>query len=124
MGKYSRNKGARGERLWRDVCREHGYDAERGCQFYDKGSDIADVIGLPGIHQEVKFCQSVRIREWMEQSIDDAGPDEMPIVAHKRLREPWLVTMRAEDWFQLYREWEVDHEDDRRDQGGHAGPAD
>jgi len=110
MGKFSRDKGARGERMWRDVCRSEGYDAERGCQLYQKGSEIADVIGLPGIHQEVKFSERLQLREWMSQSVADASKDELPIVAHKKSREGWLVTMRAEDWFSIYREWEAGHE--------------
>ena len=110
MGKFSRDKGARGERMWRDVCRSEGYDAERGCQLYQKGSEIADVIGLPGIHQEVKFSERLQLREWMSQSVADASKDDLPIVAHKKSREGWLVTMRAEDWFKLYREWEAGHE--------------
>ena len=110
MGKFSRDKGARAERAWRDVCRAEGYDAERGCQLYDKGSDIADVIGLPGIHCEVKAVERLNVRDAMAQSIADAeeaGRNEIPIVAHKKNREGWLVTMRSEDWFALYREWEA-----------------
>ena len=110
MGKFSRDKGARGERMWRDVCRSEGYDAERGCQMYDRGSDIADVIGLPGIHVEVKMVERLNVRDAMAQSIHDAeveGKGNIPIVAHKKSRRPWLVTLRAEDWFRLYREWEA-----------------
>lgn len=104
VGAYQRNKGARGEILWRNVCRENGFDAERGCQLYQRGSEIADVIGLPGIHQEVKFQERLNLRAAMEQSERDANGEEMPIVAHKASRKPWLVTMRAEDWFKLYRD--------------------
>ena len=107
MGKASREKGARGERMWRDVCRAEGYDAARGCQLFQKGSEIADVVGLPGIHQEVKFCEAIRLRDWMLQSVADAAPGEIPIVAHKKSRDDWLVTMRAADWFAMYREWEA-----------------
>ena len=28
-------------------------------------------------------------------------------LAHKKNNADWLITMRAEDWFQLYREWEA-----------------
>ena len=111
MGKYSRDKGARGERMWRDVCREEGYDAERGCQYYQRGSEIADVVGLPGLHCEVKFCEKLSLRDWMAQSVNDAKPDEIPIVAHKKSREGWLVTLTAEGFFKLYREWEAGQHD-------------
>ena len=110
MGRFSRDKGARAERQWRDICRAEGYNAERGCQMYDKGSEIADVIGLPFIHVEVKNVERLNIREAMAQSINDAteeGRGNIPIVAHKKNRCPWLVTCRAEDWFRLYREWEA-----------------
>lgn len=107
MGAFSRAKGVRGERMWRDVCRAEGYDAERGCQLYQKGSEIADVIGLPGIHCEVKFCEKLSLRDWVSQSVNDASSEELPIVAHKKSREGFLVTMRASDWFKIYREWEA-----------------
>ena len=108
MGKFSRDKGARAERMWRDVCRAEGYDAKRGCQLYDRGSEIADVIGLPGIHVEVKAVERLNIRDAMSQSVQDAeaeGKGNLAIVAHKKNREGWLVTMRAEDWFRVYREF-------------------
>lgn len=108
MGKYSREKGARGERLWRDFCREHGFEAERGCQLYQKGSEIADVIGLPGVHIECKFVERLNLRAAMEQSESDSqqeGKGNMPIVAHKQSRKPWLVTLRAGDFFKLYKAW-------------------
>lgn len=105
MGKAQRDKGVRGERLWRDVCREHGFAAERGGQYYQRGCEIADVVGLPGIHQEVKFVERLNVRQAMEQSERDAVGDELPILAHKTSRKEWLVTMRATDWFLLYRLW-------------------
>ena len=110
MGKRERDKGARGERLWRDMCRENGYLAERGGQFHQRGSEVPDVLGLPGIHQEVKFVERLNLRAAMEQSERDArdeGRGNLPIVAHKTSRKEWLVTMRAADWFRLFREWEA-----------------
>lgn len=109
MGKSQREKGARGERLWRDICRENGYEgAARGCQLYQRGSEIADVVGLPGIHQEIKFVERLNLRAAMEQSEKDSkdeGLGNMPIVAHKTSRKPWIVSMYAVDWFKLYGEW-------------------
>ena len=47
----------------------------------------------------------------MTQAIADAAKNgNMPIVAHKKSRRDWLVTMLAEDWFKLYAEWETKHE--------------
>lgn len=106
MGKAQRDKGARGERLWRDVCRENGYtNVERGGQLYQRGSEIADVVGLTGVHQEVKFQERLNLRAAMEQSERDCVGGEVPIVAHKTSRKEWLVTMRAADWFSMYGAW-------------------
>lgn len=110
MGKASRDKGARGERLWRDLCRAHGFEeVGRGCQLYQRGSVVADCIGLAGIHQEVKFVEKLNLRAAMEQSEKDTeeeGRGNIPIVAHKTSRKEWLVTMRAADWFKLYKVWQ------------------
>lgn len=110
MGKAQRNKGVRGELLWRDVCRENGFqNVERGGQLYQRGKDIADVVGLPGIHQEVKFVERLNVRAAMEQAKRDStdeGRGNIPIVAHKAARKEWLVTMRAADWFKLYKDWQ------------------
>ncbi len=109
MAKYSRDKGKRGEREWASLCRAEGFQAvHRTVQYCGKTGDAADCVGLPGIHQEVKFVERLNIRDAMEQAKRDAaaqGVGEIPIVAHKKKYAEWLVTMRAEDWFKLLREW-------------------
>jgi hypothetical protein len=42
----------------------------------------------------------------MFQSKKDAAGEAIPIVAHRKNDCKWLITMAAEDWFELYREWE------------------
>ena len=94
-------KGKRGERAWRDELVAHGYRARRGRQF--SGSpDNPDVVcpALPGFHFEIKTSQRLKLQEAMAQAVDDAGA-RIPVLAHKRNRADWLVTMRATDWFQL-----------------------
>jgi len=96
----SREKGKRGEREWAAICRDHGYDARRGQQFC--GADgSADVVGVPGFHMEIKRVQALNIHAAMKQAENDARDGEIPIVAHRKNNTPWLVTMRAEDWFEL-----------------------
>lgn len=110
MGLYSRNKGKVGEREWARLCREQGYDAHRTAQFRGNTGAAGDVEGLPGIHQEVKRVEHLNLVQAMMQSASDAeaeGEGNVPIVAHRKNRLGWLVTMRAEDWFTLYREWEA-----------------
>ena len=58
----SRAKGAKFERLWRDKCREEGYDkVRRTVQYWGKTGDAADCVGLNGIHQEVKAVQNLNV---------------------------------------------------------------
>lgn len=109
MSKYQREKGKRGERDWASLCRAEGFqNVHRTVQYCGKTGDAADCVGLPGIHQEVKFVERLNIRDAMEQAKRDAaaqGVGEIPIVAHKKKYAEWLVTMRAADWFKLYKEF-------------------
>lgn len=111
MGKInSRDKGARGERLFAVLLREHGYEAERGCQ-HAGGKDSPDVkTNMRGVHWEVKFVEKLNLHSAMEQSKRDAGDGEMPLVAHKRSREEWLVTMEFKDWIKLFKAWDESQE--------------
>lgn len=103
----SREKGAGGEREFAKMCREHGFDgARRGQQF--SGIEGEDVVGLPGVHVEVKRVQALNIDKAMAQSIKDAGEEQIPIVAHRKDRKKWLITMPAEKWFELYKRWAID----------------
>lgn len=100
----SRSKGARGERAWRDVLRAHGYDAKRGQQ-YCGGNDSPDVIcpDLADFLFEVKCVERLNIEDAMAQARRDAGPNKKPVVAHKRNHCDWLITMKAETFFELIR---------------------
>ncbi|WP_273420271.1 hypothetical protein [Veillonella caviae] len=108
MSINSRAKGARGERLWRNFCKEQGFEnVRRTVQYCGNTGDASDCVGLPNIHQEVKCVEALNIQKAMEQAIHDSGAKgdgEIPIVAHKRKYKEWLITMRAEDWFKLYRQ--------------------
>lgn len=107
MGKInSRAKGARGERMFAALLREHGYEAERGCQ-HSGGKDSPDVkCNMRGVHWEIKFVEKLNLHSAMAQSKRDAGDSEIPLVAHKRSREEWLVTMEFRDWIKLFKAYE------------------
>ena len=101
MGINSREKGALGERQVARILREHGYDARRGQQFCGANGD-ADVVGLPGIHIEVKRVERLNIDNAMEQSKNDARDGEMPVVIHRKNGKKWLVTMSIDDFLKMY----------------------
>ena len=100
----SRDKGKRGELEVAHLLQKHGYDARRGQQFSGANGD-ADVVGLPGIHIEVKRVEKLNIENAMDQSVRDAKEGEKPAVFHRKDRRKWLVTMPFDEWIEMYKEW-------------------
>ena len=103
MGRMSREKGKRGEREIAKILRDHGYDARRGEQYCGAAGD-ADVIGLPGIHIEVKRVEQLRLYDALAQAKADARMGELPIVVHRKNDCEWVVVQPLEDWLGLYSE--------------------
>lgn len=101
MAINGRSKGKAGELELARILRCHGFEARRGQQYCGTSGD-ADVVGLPGIHVEVKRVEKLNIEKAMEQSRSDARKGEIPIVVHRKNRKPWLVTMDLEDFLELY----------------------
>lgn len=108
MGKYSRDKGKRGEREVAAILRAYGYDGKRGQQ-HKGGADSPDVVGLSGVHIEVKFTQSFRLWDALEQAVNDsAGSGDIPLVVHRKAVKPgekalpWVAVMKLEDFLDLY----------------------
>jgi hypothetical protein len=107
----SKRKGKRGELEAVRLCRFEGYkEARRSAQYCGNAPEgTADIIGLPGIHVEVKRVQRLNIDDALAQARRDAKKTNsgIPIVMHRRNNEEWKITMDAHDWFRLYREWEA-----------------
>lgn len=99
----SRAKGKAGELEVVKILRAEGFNARRGQQYCGASGD-ADVIGLPGIHQEVKRTERLDLYGALAQSKHDARPDEKPIVIHRRNNCEWVVIQPLKDWLKLYRE--------------------
>jgi hypothetical protein len=115
----SRDKGKRGEREFAALLRAHGFLARRGQQF--SGSpESPDVVceALAWLHVEVKRVQNLNLTDACVQAEGDqtrsglnaagaAKPKKLAwIVAHRRNHAPWLITMRAEFFFELLRDFE------------------
>lgn len=107
----SRAKGARFERDLAKALIAHGYDeARRTAQYCGNTGDASDVVGLPGLHIEAKHCEQMRLYDWIAQAVRDAeagGKGDLPAVFHKKNYADVLVTMRLDDFMQLYKEWEA-----------------
>ena len=101
----SKRKGSAGEREFSKLCHDNGFDTCRSEQRYVGGVGRPDIEGLPGIHAEVKRTEKLNIHSAMAQAIHDADGKAIPIVAHRRNRDKWLITMLADDWFEMYGKW-------------------
>lgn len=102
--KTSRNKGKNGELELMHILRDdYGYPVRRGYVFQHE----SDLVGLQGIHPEVKRKEKLSIYEAMEQAVEEAQKrdDGLPTVFHRRNGKEWLVVMRLSDWIDLYGAW-------------------
>ena len=81
----------------------YGYEVHRGKVFYRE----SDLVGLAGIHPEVKRVEKLNVSKAMKQAIEEAEKRQggVPTVFHRRNNEGWLVTMKLEDWIDLYGAW-------------------
>lgn len=94
-------KGKAGELEFAALLREYGFEARRGVQ-YQGGPGSADVVhDVPGLHFEVKRVERLNLDAAYNQAVEDAGDSLWPVVAHRRNRQPWLITLRAEDFLAL-----------------------
>lgn len=107
MAINSNRKGKAGELEFSKLCRAEGYEVRRTQQYCGNTGDASDCVGLNGIHIEVKRVERLNVDDAMSQAIHDCKGDNMPIVAHRKNNCKWKITMNAEDWFKLYREWEA-----------------
>lgn len=103
MSKFSRDKGKRGEREIALVLREHGFEARRGQQYCGANGD-ADVVGVPGLHIEVKRTEKFRMYEALDQAINDAREDELPVVFTRKNNCDWVACLRLDDFMELFKE--------------------
>ena len=84
------------------LLRDHGIPARRGVQ-YAGGADSPDVIGLDGVHIEVKRSETLALYPAMEQALTDARPGDIATVWHRRSGRRWVVVLHAEDFLAVLR---------------------
>ena len=105
MAKINSNaKGKAGELEFANLCKEYGFETRRSQQYCGINSD-SDVVGLPGLHVEVKRVEKLHLSNAMEQACGDMAKGDMPIIAHRKNREDWMITMRFEDWMEIYKRY-------------------
>ena len=95
-----RAKGARGELELADELRKHGWEGRRGQQF-SGGTDSPDVVTNLPWHFEVKRVEAGNPYKWLKQAQRDCGK-KVPVVAHRKTREEWVVILTLDDFLNLY----------------------
>jgi len=109
----SRQKGKRGELLWRDVLRATGWTEARRGQQYAGSPDSPDVVGGPkGWHPEVKFRTVLNVHGALKQAEDEMPAGNRPYVAWKKNNKDWVVVLRAGDFLELLHAIELRKETD------------
>lgn len=118
MGKSSQRKGAAGEQELAGILRRWGYSIQRGGSL--SFGEAPDLVGLPGVHIEVKRVERLNVGEAMGQAVRDSErfQDGAPALFHRRNRQPWLVTMLFDDWMELYAPLNPTGEPITQDRGG------
>ena len=100
----SKKKGKRGELECASELRKLGFEnVRRTVQYNGKGDGNADLIGIDGVHIEVKRNEHLNIYDAIEQAQTDCNDGETPTVFHRKNNKPWLVTMTLADWAKLYK---------------------
>lgn len=100
MGRSQRDKGAAGELEVQAIARAAGFTQARRA-FASGAQGGGDLTGIPGVCIEVKRTERLRLGEAYQQAAAAAAPGEVPVVAHRSNRQPWLVTIPADEYFAL-----------------------
>ena len=102
-----KRKGSAGERELAEILRRSGIRAYRNDQIFRGGRNnpdvSAEVYGWP-LHIEVKRVERLNVSEAVKQAVQDAAEGSLPIVAHRRNREQWLITIPLAALLEVLRE--------------------
>lgn len=90
----SRKKHLRGHREFASCCRKAGYAASIARGLVDDGS-------FPGLHLEIRRTERF-YPDAALQAAELAARGRMPVVAHRRSHQPWLITLALPDFLRLY----------------------
>jgi len=101
----SNRKGKAGERELSKLFRSYGFEGARRSQQFAGINNDADVVGLPHVHVECKRVERLNIHDAIEQTIRDKREEELGIVAHRKDRTQWLVTMTLDEWMEIYKRY-------------------
>ena len=106
IGKSSKARGKRGELSLVHALRDAGFtEARRTAQYCGKAG-TSDVVGIEGLHVEVKNQERLNIWSALAQSQRDTEADgngDIPAVFFKRNRSGWYVALPLPNFIKLYK---------------------
>ncbi|MEX0385846.1 putative PDDEXK endonuclease [Spiribacter onubensis] len=92
MGAMQRRKGASGEREIASLLGQYlGAEVVRNLEQTRSGGH--DLLGIEPFALEVKRCERVTIPVWWRQACEQIGPDQVPVVAYRQSRKPWVFIL-------------------------------
>ena len=105
-----KRKGTAGENELAELLRAEGIRAYRNDQIFKGGQGNPDVraeLERLKLHVEVKRVEKLNVPEAVHQAERDAEAGTLPMVAHRRNREKWLMTMPLSVFIQIIREGDL-----------------
>ncbi len=104
-GRTSQAKGRRAEQEVSRLLQAQGFMVRPGAAL-DFGGE-PDIVGLTGVHPEIKRHEKLEISAWMKQAAADTERfgDGLPVVIFRCNRTPWRVVMALDDWLQMYKRY-------------------
>ena len=102
MGKAQQQKGRRAEIELSNILNGYGHTTRPGAAV-SFGRE-PDVVGLDGVHIEIKRRENPDLSAALRQAAADAGHfgDGLPAVFFRGNREKWRVVMDLDVWMQMY----------------------
>lgn len=102
MARASQRKGRAGELELCRILSGFGYDVKPGAAV--SFGSTPDIVGLPGVHIEVKRRENTDIAAALKQAAEDAQRfgDGLPVVFTRGNRQRWRVVMDLDDFMELY----------------------
>ena len=100
----AKRKGNQAERELLRILQEYGVDAHRNDQRYVGGVDNPDIsvrMGPVSVHVECKRVERLQLAAALRQAHRDANGHALPVVVHRRSREPWIVSMELTDLLEV-----------------------
>lgn len=105
MAVNSRSKGASAEREIALLMRQCGYaNARRSAQYCGNTGDAPDILGVDGLHIEVKRREQIQDEVFIQQAEKEAKKGLVPIVMYRRSREKWKVCLRLDVFMAIWGE--------------------